>query len=664
MPMRVAFAAFVVVLCVGRPGLQPRLLAGPEGPASDQQSGVVAGRVIDATSNAPIAGAAVTLVSGAPAPLPAPGTPVRPTPPPAGAAAPRRAVAIANSDGRFVFRDHPPGPYTLTTALGFGAYAPGAYGRRRPNGPSRVLSVDAGARLADVVVHMWRNAVITGTLRDDRGEPVIGVGVWALRRVMTNGRYELTFDGGTVEASDDRGRFRLTGLLPGSYLVCARAATQTVAVETARAYQAAVTSGTTGEMRRGWIETGGIWPQRGGIVSGEWMASGSSAEIQPLPGPNGAVHVQAPVCAPGASSARDASVVTLAPGDEREGIELTLPLVPGVRVSGVLIGPEGPVASSGLRLYQTGAADELRHEIPLGYSISDASGRFAFLGVAPGSYVVRAYRVTPRGALEGPAPAAAGLPAGVTIERLEPGKPRPSMFGQIAVTVGSESVDGLTLTYEQGARVSGRVVFEGATPPPAAAQLQRVQVAMRPVDAPVSGMAADTRVTADGRFSTPEYPPGRHMITGVLPPGPEWVLSSIRIGGADATGRAFTLAGRDVEDAVIAFTDRRLSLSGVVRAANTASSPEATVVLFPANTQDWFSSGMSTMRFTSVATDPDGSYRLEVPFAGDYIVVAIPPEINPVVDREFIARWGASGVKLAFAAGETKTQTLTLGRAK
>jgi hypothetical protein len=621
---------------------------------------------MDATSNRPIPGAVVTLVSGAPAPpLLAGAPPPRPTPPPPGGAQPRRAVAVANGDGRFVFRDLPPGPYTLTSALGFGVYSPGAYGRRRPNGPSRALTVEAGARVNDVVIHMWRNAVISGTLRDDRGEPVVGVGVWALRRVMANGRYELTFDGGTVEASDDRGRFRLTGLLPGSYLVCARTATQTVAVETAQAFQAAVTSGTSGEMRRGWIETGGVWPQRGGVVSGEWMATGSSAEIQPLPGPNGTVLVQPPSCAPGTSSAGDARVVTLAAGDERDAVDLTLPLVAGARVSGVLMGPGGPVPNSGLRLYQMGAADELRHEILLGYSISNSSGRFAFLGVTPGSYVVRAYRVTPTGPLNVPVPAAAGAPGGMTRETLAPpSKPMPAMFGETVVAVGAGNVDGVTVTYEQGARVSGRVVFDGATPPPAAAQIQGIAIAIRPVDQPVSGMAGDTRVSADGTFTTSGFPSGRHIVTGTNPPGAPWVLSSITIGGADATGRAFTLGGRDIDGAVITFTDRRMSVSGVVRPAGTGSSPEATVVLFPANTQEWFSSGMSTMRVTSVASEPDGTYRLDVPLAGDYIVVAVPPEINPVVDREFIARWAASGVKLSFAPGETKTQALTLGRAK
>src|SRR5688500_10189378 len=222
MPMRVAFAAFTLAVGVfagphgpaytgdrhagpegpaytgdRRPGLQPRHHDGPDGRPSDQQTAVVAGRVVDATSDGPIPGAVVTLVSGAPAPPLLPGAPPpRPTPPSPGGAQPRRAVAVANGEGRFVFRDLPPGPYSLTTTLGFGAYSPGAYGRRRPNGPSRALNVEAGARVNDIVLHMWRNAVITGTLRDDRGEPVVGVGVWALRRVMANGRYELMFDGG------------------------------------------------------------------------------------------------------------------------------------------------------------------------------------------------------------------------------------------------------------------------------------------------------------------------------------------------------------------------------------------------------------------------------------------------------------------------------------
>lgn len=653
--MRVALTAFLV-------GSGAWLVA--VGPYV-QGTAVVAGLVIDATSNRPIAGAVVTLVSGAPAPPPTPGTPVRPTPPPAGAAAPRRAVAVANSDGRFVFRDLPPGPYTLTTALGFGAYSPGAYGRRRPNGPSRALTVVAGARMNDVVLHMWPNAVITGTLRDDRGEPVVGVGVWALRRVMANGRQELTFDGGAVEASDDRGRFRLTGLQPGAYLVCTRAATQTVSLETASAYQSAVTAGTTAEMRRGWIETGGVWPQRGGVASGDWMAAGSSAEIQPLPGPNGTVLVQAPACAPGASGPAEARIVTLAAGDERDGVDLTLALVPGVRVSGVLMGPNGPVPNSGLRIYQAGGAGELRHEIPLGYSLSDSSGRFAFLGVTPGSYVVRAYRVTPTTPLNVPVPQAAGAPGPVRGEVLPPpDNPPAAVFAEADVTVGGADVDGVALTYSQGARISGHVVFEGATPAPAAAQLQRMQIAMRPVDAPVSGLPGDTRVTADGTFTTPAYPPGRHMVTGVVAPGPDWVLSSIRIAGVDATGQAFTLAGKDVDDAVITFTDRRMSVQGRVQSAGASSSAEATVVLLPSDAEAWFASGMSAMRVAAVATGPDGAYRLDVPLPGDYVLVAVPPEVDPVVDPEFISRFGSSGVRLAFAPGDAKTQALTLGRAR
>ena len=624
----------------------------------------MAGRVIDATSNRPIPGAVVTLVSGAPAPPPVPGVPPpRPTPPPPGGAQPRRAVAVANGDGRFVFRDVPPGPYTLTAALG--GYAQGAFGRRRPNGPSRALTVDAAARITDAVVSMWHLPVISGTLRDDRGEPVVGVGVWALRRVLSGGRPQMRFEGGGVEASDDRGQFRLVNLQPGSYVVCVRSGWQTVALETARAYEAAVTAGTTSDLRRGWIETGGVWPQRDGVVAGDWRVSSSSAEIQPLPGPGNTILVQPPVCAPGASSAQNARVMTVAAGDEREGVDLTLPLVTGVRVSGLLMGPSGPVANSGLHLYQAGAVDELTHEIPLGYSISDSAGRFAFLGVPSGSYVVRAYRVTPSMPLNVPIPQAAGAPGPMRGEVLPPpGNPPPAMFGETDVQVGSANVDGVTVTYLQGARIRGRLVFEGATTAPAAQRLQQVQIAIRTVDQPVSGLPGDTRVSADGRFTTPAYPNGRHMVESVSSPGPEWVLSSIRIGGADATGRAFTLSGRDVDDAVITFTDRKMSMAGSVRPASASQAPEATIVMFPVDAQRWIADGMSGMRIVTAPALPDGSFRLDVLLAGDYVVVAVPPEIDPVVDREFIARWGPAGVRVSFVPGDAKTQALTLGRAK
>ncbi len=79
-------------------------------------TGVVFGTVTEADSNHPVAGALVTLsIPGA--------QPIR---------------VMADAQGRFGFRDLPPGRFSLTTARP--GWVDGAYGRTRPAGPD----ADAG----------------------------------------------------------------------------------------------------------------------------------------------------------------------------------------------------------------------------------------------------------------------------------------------------------------------------------------------------------------------------------------------------------------------------------------------------------------------------------------------------------------------------------------
>lgn len=184
---------------------------------------VVAGRVMDMVTGNPVAGASVTLATSAATAPPSPSAPAR------------RVIATANEDGRFVLREIPAGTYTLTSA--FPGFSPGALGQRRPAGPSRPVTVTDGARETNLVVPMWRLSTITGTVRDDRGEPVVGVSVKVLRRMQnTNGRTELVYTGG--EATDDRGRYRVSNLLPGTYAVAVTSAMRTNPVAEVDAYYA------------------------------------------------------------------------------------------------------------------------------------------------------------------------------------------------------------------------------------------------------------------------------------------------------------------------------------------------------------------------------------------------------------------------------------------
>jgi hypothetical protein len=628
--------------------------SGERGQAARPQaagSAVVAGQVVDATTGRPI-GAVVTLALGAPPAASASGQ--QPAPP----AQSRRGVAVAAADGRFVFRDVPAGTFSLTATLA--GYAPGASGRRRPGGPGRPFTVADGARVTDAVITMWRLAAISGTVRDDRGEPAVGVAVWALRRTTAGGRLELTLTGGTVESADERGQYRLSNLMPGSYVVSVRLSTQSAAVSTVDAYREAVTSGTTAEIMRGWSETGALSMATAGLVVDDWQVSTSLGMPQPLPGPGGTLLIHPTVYHPQATSTGDATVLTLGSGDERLGIDLTLPLVAGVRVSGTLQGPDGPAANHGLRLHPVHTGGPAS-DVPAAYATTDAAGRFALLGVPPGTYVLRAYRVPPRGPMVRPVPRAAG---GLPFEAVEVVSPPEvpdgaALFADVPVTVGSSHLDDLSVVLQQGARLSGRVAFDGATPPPPAERLQQISLSIRPLAGSLP--LSDAPVDAEGRFTTSGYPPGRYVLN-VRPPGPEWAPISVRVAGADVAGQAFDIGATDIGDVVVTFSDRVMTLSGTVRAADPNAAPDATVIAFPADTRAWLESGMPPGRVATAATSATGEYQLRIPLPGDYLVVAVPPEIAPDVDPEFVARFAAAAVRVSFADGDARSQSLTVSR--
>jgi hypothetical protein len=619
--------------------------------AQGAPGGIVAGQVMDGTSARPLASAVVTLTATTPPAPAAAGAPARP----------RAVSAVTNADGRFVFRDVPSGTYTLTSTLG--NHAPGAYGRRRPGGPSFPLSVSADTRLTTAVLEMWRLASISGVIRDDRGEPVTGPYVTALRRTFTGGRLELTYAGGSGDGADDRGHYRINGLMPGNYVVAVRGGTQSVAVSAIDGYHAAVASGTVAPLAREFPYSGVIQLADAGLIIDGWQVSVSSGQLPPMPGPDGTVLLHPPVYFPNASDPSDATVLTLGPGDDRTSIDLTLPLMRGVHVSGTVTGPTGPAVFSGVRLVPS-TAGTLFFDAPVAYTNTDHAGRFRFHGVTPGTYVVRAYRVIPTGPTFAFIPRPPGAPPGVDVETVPPPENAgPSMFAEVPVTVGSQHVDGIAVVLQPGARISGRVLFDGPTAP-AAAQLQRVTLALKPLNGalPIASTqgAPVARVGADGRFSSTEYPPGRYHVDITPPAG--WTVASIRSGQDDLLGRAITLDTRDVTDVVVTFTDRATTLSGTVRAADPGHGAESTILVVPANLEDWLATGMSPLRTATFDVPASGAYRLPITVPGDYVIVALTPELTISMEPEFLKRATPSGVRVTIAAGESKTQPLTISR--
>lgn len=186
--------------------------AQPE-PPTDTRTGTAAitGAIFDATTGGPIAGAIVVLEERVPG-------------------SPKRSYAqMTTAKGRFAFVDLPASPmYFLTTTKP--GFLDGGYGRTDPRGSGAPIALVEGQWLRDVRLTMAHPGSISGTVIDERGEPVVGVHVRVLPQILVSGRTQWL--AGVVAQTDDRGVYRIPGLGPGKYVVSVPSVQATVPVGT------------------------------------------------------------------------------------------------------------------------------------------------------------------------------------------------------------------------------------------------------------------------------------------------------------------------------------------------------------------------------------------------------------------------------------------------
>jgi len=212
--------------------------------AFHQPGSTISGHVLDAVTRAPIAGASVTAsVNGS-----------------------GGASGLTGRDGAFVLSAGPVG--TVTLGARKPNYDGGGYRQRSSRDSSEPLTIEAGATLTGIDLLLWKDVAVTGTVLDDRGEPLTGAQVFGIGVNDAQPR----FNPSEVAITDDRGVYRLSGLRPGRYAIALPSAP-----------------------RRGATETG-------------------------VP----------TLFYPFASSITGATVLTLGPGDTRERIDLRVRVRPGV----------------------------------------------------------------------------------------------------------------------------------------------------------------------------------------------------------------------------------------------------------------------------------------------------------------------------------------------
>lgn len=574
---------------------------------------VIVGRVVDQSDGKAIGGAVVEIVNEAAA-LGG----VAPNAPP------RRQMTDAL--GRFVFRELPAGTYSVRARVGgngysvsgfiasgfgnpIGAYVPGGFGQRRPGGPLEFVSLAEGQAVPDLVVGLWRGGVLSGTVLDDLGDPVVDTFVGAVQ-VSSDGR--LT-DGPTTK-TDDRGRYRLSSLLPGRYIVFVPQTVTSMPSEMAddslRRIGELNAGRTPSEALLGIPEATGIRVGNS-IINTSTTSSYSPVTLAPRR-VDDTVFVFQTTFHPQATSLATATAVDLGSAEEKAGVDVSLIPVRTAAVSGVVVDQGTPAAGLRLRLLPAGSAPETAL-FEAATTLTDALGRFTFPVVPVGNYTIATLIPPPAPVTRTADRGGAGFGAWLS----EP------------VVVSAEGVTGLLFSLKRAYTLTAQVEFVGSGQRPSDQSMTRFTLGLRSVRPrgrmdPGNG-GAQAALTATAGLSLAAITPGRYVLRLLAsPPGPLWRIQSVTIGGREVNDLPIEI-GEDLRDLRVVLTDAPASVGGRVTFPDPAGrSPAA--MLFPADRQLWADARALTRRFRLVRTSSTGDFSIPDVPPGDYLVVAVLDE--------------------------------------
>ena len=278
---------------------------------------------------------------------------------------------------------------------------------------------------------------------------------------------------GPITVTDDRGQYRLSGLMGGKWLVEVPSVQMAVPAATRIAAP-------TGNSNEGAMDI----DDTSRLVIGRY----------PLPPPrtDGRAMAYGPAFHPAESSVAQASVVELTFGEDRSNVDVALAPVAAVRVSGVVEGPQEALANLTLRLLPAGLED-LGWGSEVATALVAPDGAFTFLNVPAGAYTLDAPRFFNEFAFARGGPSSSGRAAsGLTRNSSFPFPPTaigwssnsnpvdavpglslsasdfrngngPSYSGRMAITVGASALSGVTLKLRPALALKGRVVMESGS---------------------------------------------------------------------------------------------------------------------------------------------------------------------------------------------------------
>ena len=480
------------------------------------------------------------------------------------------------------------------------------------------------------------------------------------------------FTNGASAETDDRGAYRIAGLTPGDYVVMVPSTQTSVPTDVMESF---FTGTPISDAKR--VELGREFNGIGSAIAPAGSSFAMKARDQTFSLPPGTLTpivtatgtlVYPTQFYPAAASTSQAATITVRSGEERGAIDLQIRPVRGVRVSGTLLGPEGPSATTGAILVPA-VGDDTLQPIDVATTMSDWSGGFAFAAVPPGQYILRVVRV-PRPPVNLDEARISVVPSGTMTISSNPSAPATTppaipadatLVAQVPLNVGDHDVADLLVPLTPGPRVTGRLEFEGTTERPSTSSIARMHLTLDPADGSRAAdftLATQTgRPDESGQFKTYGVPPGRYILrVSQLPTG--WFLKSALYQNRDIAEVPLDLESKDANGVVLTFTDRPASLSGTVRGA-AGTDPTAVVLVYPVDSAAWSSSGALSRRMRTARAATDGTYSVEGLPAGEYYVVAVQEDaVGDWQDPALLRALSRVAQTVRLLDGEQKTQNL------
>ncbi|MGA8432762.1 MAG: carboxypeptidase regulatory-like domain-containing protein [Candidatus Sulfotelmatobacter sp.] len=471
------------------------------------------------------------------------------------------ASASTDAEGHFLLDGLVPGRY------GVSASREDYVGQRRGGNGSggKLIAVVADQHVDNVTLQLTPGAVVAGHVRDAAGKALTGVSVEVLRYFYDGGQKQL-HGVRSATLTNTEGEYRITGLAPSRYYLRASSAT---------------TSETNNDS------------------AGKSSGNPSSKEAY------------ASAYYPGNSDLTRAVELVVLPGADLSGIDLTLPSVRTVDVSGrvLVAGNSTPAAKAEVNLVDADGASSFTRQCT-----ADAKGNFQLHDVLPGNYVLLA-------------------------EIEQPTKTSKVLFGSKAMTVGKANLSKVEVAVAPGSDVSGHIRLEDKANDKAKVDFTRISVELQPqgnssVTALMPGVD-NALVNADGSFVFSDVPQGTYQIN-FSPMLPGYYVKTT--GAADVLETGISVSGGQPLAALdLTLSSKVARLEGDV---STSDQPAAgaSVVLVPEGNRS-----AHTQYYRRSTTDQSGRFAISNVIPGDYKVFAFeeldrgasvnPDFLQPFEDR-------------------------------